>query len=338
MYGLFSTIATRPAIDKQRVGKQMIGLGSTPEGIQNNEIMYELLYEMVWQHEPITDQLDWVHRYVTRRYAISSIMDRLPTVYSAYDLLLATVYNCTSGQWGVTKSFIELTPSLNMNRTGFMATSIWYDNQLLQIAATQLLNATDVMLNENRDPAGIDRYLYDVIDVTKQWLSNRLIYYHAMLVNNGYKRKDLTVMKEYGSIILTLISDLDTLLATNHNYLLGRWINDARAWGNSIDAGNDLEWNARNQVTLWGPDGEIADYASKLWTGLISNYYLPRWQLFIESLTTAVQQGQDWNEAAYDTAKRQREQDWQWSREKFPLSPQGKTIAFANYVLNKYSK
>ena len=29
------------------------------------------------------------------------------------------------------------------------------------------------------------------------------------------------------------------------------------------------EYNARNQITLWGPNGEIDDYAAKNWAGLI---------------------------------------------------------------------
>ena len=40
-------------------------------------------------------------------------------------------------------------------------------------------------------------------------------------------------------------------------------------------------FNAKNQVTLWGPDGQIADYASKPWAGLVRTYYFARWSKFI---------------------------------------------------------
>ena len=30
------------------------------------------------------------------------------------------------------------------------------------------------------------------------------------------------------------------------------------------------------QITLWGPNGEIMDYAAKQWSGLFSSYYTPR--------------------------------------------------------------
>jgi hypothetical protein len=29
------------------------------------------------------------------------------------------------------------------------------------------------------------------------------------------------------------------------------------------------EYNARNQITLWGPRGEIVDYANKQWAGMV---------------------------------------------------------------------
>ena len=46
-----------------------------------------------------------------------------------------------------------------------------------------------------------------------------------------------------------------------------------------------FEYGARNQITLWGPTGEIMDYAGKQWSGLISDYYFPRWKLFFDYLS-----------------------------------------------------
>ena len=37
---------------------------------------------------------------------------------------------------------------------------------------------------------------------------------------------------------------------------------------------------------MWGPIGEINDYAAKQWGGLISEYYYKRWKLFLDSLNT----------------------------------------------------
>lgn len=32
--------------------------------------------------------------------------------------------------------------------------------------------------------------------------------------------------------------------------------------------------NAKNQVTLWGPNGEIKDYANKQWSGEYLKFFL----------------------------------------------------------------
>ena len=44
--------------------------------------------------------------------------------------------------------------------------------------------------------------------------------------------------------------------------MLGRWQAWARSWADSgaDEVRNNLEYNARNQLTLWGPTGQINDY------------------------------------------------------------------------------
>ena len=230
-------------------------------GIFQNELMYDLLWEMVFRSEPIVDIGEWTAEYVRRRYALPD--GGFESVYAAYDILLATVYNCSTGQWGVTKSFVELSPSLQMNSTGFMPTALWYDNAELQSAVALMLQAADDMRLVQK--VGRERYEYDVIDFTKQWMSNLLVGYHAQLVD-AYSRRDNSSLAAVGRTVLSLIEDWDALLNTNVHYLLGTWIRDARQWGATVDEQDWLEWNARNQITLWGPDGQIADYASKVRT------------------------------------------------------------------------
>jgi len=86
----------------------------------------------------------------------------------------------------------------------------------------------------------------------------------------------------------------DTLLASDSNYLLGNWINDARKTAPTNSSKNvvdNLEFNARNQITMWGK-GNIEDYASKEWAGLVGDYYLTRWKMFTSYVLDVVQSGQ----------------------------------------------
>jgi|EP01044_Picomonas_judraskeda_P019536 hypothetical protein len=59
-----------------------------------------------------------------------------------------------------------------------------------------------------------------------------------------------------------MLDDYDALLSTDTNFMLGRWQAWARSWADpGADAVKDnLEYNARNQLTLWGPTGQINDY------------------------------------------------------------------------------
>ena len=51
---------------------------------------------------------------------------------------------------------------------------------------------------------------------------------------------------------------MDSVLGTCEQFLLGRWISDARARGSTAAEKDLFEYNARNQVTLWGPHANVS--------------------------------------------------------------------------------
>ena len=55
----------------------------------------------------------------------------------------------------------------------------------------------------------------------------------------------------------SLLADMDKLLSANNRFLLGHWLADAKSWATDNAESKLLEYNARNQITLWGPDGEV---------------------------------------------------------------------------------
>ena len=61
-------------------------------------------------------------------------------------------------------------------------------------------------------------------------------------------------------LLLSLLNDLDMLLASDSHFLLGTWIQAARANGVTDQEKDLMEFNARNQITLWGPNGEVNVY------------------------------------------------------------------------------
>lgn len=49
----------------------MVGVGITPEGINQNYVMYEFALDRAWQHLP-TDVPKWINEYTLSRYGIQN--------------------------------------------------------------------------------------------------------------------------------------------------------------------------------------------------------------------------------------------------------------------------
>ena len=109
-------------------------------------------------------------------------------------------------------------------------------------------------------------FRFDLVDLSRQFLVNFAgkLYADAM---EAYQAKDILSLAGFKLEFINLLNTLDTILGSNEHFLLGRqWLNPAK----SIPGANDedkiqYEYNARNQITLWGPEENIRrsviDYA-----------------------------------------------------------------------------
>merc|ERR1711920_673070 len=82
--------------------------------------------------------------------------------------------------------------------------------------------------------------------------------------------------------MLDIIDGTDLILADFEYFRLDSWINNARRFGRDKQEKDYFELNARNLITRWGPNGEINDYSSREWNGLMSGYYKIRWKTFFD--------------------------------------------------------
>ena len=106
------------------------------------------------------------------------------------------------------------------------------------------------------------------------------------------------------------------LVGTREEFLLGRWLDEAKRWGKT-EAERDLyEWNARNIITLWGTkctEGQNDDlnlYAYKEWQGMFSSYYLPRWKEFFARLNRSLATGVPFDRQPFAADICRWEQEW----------------------------
>ncbi|KAI0362277.1 alpha-N-acetylglucosaminidase [Trametes cingulata] len=281
-------------------GSSMKGIGLTMEGQEGNELVYDILLDQAWSSTPLNIST-YVNGWASRRYPVKHLPQ---AALDAWRILSTTVYNNKDPSTQATiKGIYELAPALMglTNRTGHHPTAIPYDTNSTVLAALKLLVKAG-----SQQPAlrAVPEFAYDVVDVARQLLSNRFTDLYTTLVktyNSASSNAD--AVRTAGQPLITLLSDLDTLLYTNPNFLLSSWIADARKWSHgSRSYAAYLEYNARNQVTLWGPDGEINDYASKAWAGLVGTYYKKRWEAFVDYLVESKMTGQAYNATEVSSA------------------------------------
>ena len=138
--------------------------------------------------------------------------------------------------------------------------------------------------------------------------------------------------------MLEMISDLDRLLASNENFLLGKWINGARS---SVKHASEMvqdlyEFNARNQITMWGYQQNIEDYASKQWAGLVGDYYMRRWKLLIAFMMDSIMKGTELDFDAYERERFLLESSWNQEHTNYPTEATGNSLLIAYELYNKY--
>jgi hypothetical protein len=147
--------------------------------------------------------------------------------------------------------------------------------------------------------------LYDFVDVTRQAATMFFSDVHRQFNGVGFQMQMRThtvtaSLGQLGGHMLTIISTLDTLLGTNVNYLLGTWTSRAVALSQDATEADLFLYNAKNQLTLWGPYAQICDYAAKAWSGLYLDYYYQRWSYMISTIISVSEGKGSWNAGSYE--------------------------------------
>jgi len=181
-----------------------------------------------------------------------------------------------------------------------------------------------------------DSLIHDIAKLGSQVIEDMLTpVYNDMI--NAFNNKSLNALLSNGFKFLGMINDIDTLLATDRYSLLANWIESAKLLGVNNNEKTILEFNARNQITLWGPTGQITDYANKNWAGLVSSYYYIRWGSFLNYLQICLDRKQPYDDPTYFNDVMKFQLDWNHDNAIFPTHPVGDVIALSEKLIKKYT-
>eukprot|EP00300_Choanocystis_sp_HF-7_P024069 c25466_g1_i1.p1 GENE.c25466_g1_i1~~c25466_g1_i1.p1 ORF type:complete len:842 (-),score=191.56 c25466_g1_i1:50-2575(-) len=336
LHGNIDAIASNPITARNAAGDLMVGTGITMEAIEQNPVMYELMNEMGWRSQ-LFDATDWLHSYANTRYG-----GNFPNAISAWNVLKKASYSrefSWEGQWIGGKR-----PDLNMG----------YDTSQDPTGVAQAFRLFTFSAFDSGN-SRIGGWSYDMVDIGRQFLSNTFFdLYQSLLAvlqscptppsgapvttcSSGTWADCETRVLALKRAMLGIFDDMEALLSCDVNYLLGHWIESARQWGDTDDEKNALEFNARNQITLWGPNGEINDYASKAWSGLVGTYHRSRWELFLNTTLKAISLGKHIDLSKYYEEVIQLGRDWCNDTTPFPTQPSGPPAPVAQRIVDSYS-
>ena len=302
---------------------RMIGIGLTMEAIAQNPVMYELMMQHAWQQDPV-DLDRWLPAYARNRYgAENGYAD------SAWTVLRRTVYNGEKIRDGA-ESIVTGRPTLDSE-------AVW-TRTTLNYAPADLLPAWDFLVRAAPVCGASEGFRFDLVDVTRQVLANYALPLQRQWVA-AYRRRDRVGFDTCSASFLRLIGDMDTLLRTRADFLLGSWLADARAWGKTPAEKNRFEQNARDLLTLWGGAASpLHEYANRQWSGLLDDFYKVRWEKFIRALDEDLRTGVPADLSALDTTLA----SWEWAwvnrvgGKPFPQKTQGDPVRTALRLYQQY--
>ena len=293
--------------------RNMLGVGSTLEGLDVVQFPYEYVFDKVWTHSDEGNQ-KWIDELADRHTGFTS-----PSVRKAWQILFNEIFIQVPSTYCILPC---RSPIFNDNHSD--RTKIKYPAQRLEEVWSLLLDIPQCERNELQ---------IDLIAVGRQVLGNKFLIVKSEF-DAAYTAKNMALLKQKAYEMEELLSDLDCLTSFNTRCTVNKWIDDARTLGRNAEMKNYYERNARYLITLWG--GHLSDYANRAWSGLIGSYYSGRWHLYIHDVLASAQTGKPFDQKAFDEKREQFEQTWVHSTSPISLPNRNDLLTFCKMMFPKY--
>ena len=176
----------------------------------------------------------------------------------------------------------------------------WYDVAAVRTAWKQLV----AFGSSGHFSSGVlpETLKYDIVNVGREVLA-KISSHKFNVLSNASTAAEVAAA---GAALKELAADVDGLLCADFGFTLGWWVEAALALGTTANEKANLEWSARAQVSTWlpacppsqwptpsgnvsnqvtgtcGTRSDLADYSNKQWGGLVSAFYSPRQQCYVD--------------------------------------------------------
>lgn len=250
----------------------IVGYGAMPEGLNNNSIVYEYIYDLPWTQgeQPVND---WLTKYLNARYG----QEPSKAVFKAWELLLESVYNV---KYWETRWWNDRAGAYLLFKRPTATISEFKGNPGDK---KKLKEAMDILTKEARKFNKKNFINYDLIDAERHYYS-LCIDEDLIECVKAYKEKDILKGDQLFKKIEKQALDIDAKMKGQPLNSLDQWVKSAADYGSTTEVSNLYVKNAKTLITLWGGEGHLNDYASRSWNGMYKGFYWPRWKMFLEAL------------------------------------------------------
>lgn len=260
----------------------MAGIGLMPEGVEMDEVLFDIVADLAFRERPYEEE-EWLRGWILRRYGSCP-----SAVLEGWRILKNEIYLADTSGIPRESAFCSR-PSLSVKMvSAYSSETFNYDPRRLEEACRLLLEGWDAL-------QGSEPYRLDVTDCVRQAVANRGWKYIEGL-QKAFLSGNAANFENFAAAFLSLYSVQEKLVSTDRHMLLGPWLEQARSCGTVPEEKAFFEWNARTLLTLWGDrKGAIGlhDYAAREWSGLLEDFYRPRWESFINLLRVSLLTGRE---------------------------------------------
>ncbi|AKJ64670.1 alpha-N-acetylglucosaminidase TIM-barrel domain-containing protein [Kiritimatiella glycovorans] len=297
------------------------GTAYTGEGLSTTPAYFAVMMEMMNWRDEVPDRDETYRQYADTRYG-----RKLDKAREAWRLLGETLFDRGA----------PFDPMVHAPDRVWAEGTFW--GQPLEPRERALAGtALSLLLGCRKELAGNPQYEFDLVGLMRDLMSARN---HDVVqaMHAAWEDGDRAGMEARFREFRRQMEEVERLIGTQDEFLLGRWIAAARARADNPDDADLYEYNARNIITLWGSEKRnIRDYAYRHWQGLISDYYIPRWERFVEYLR-AQPEGASFDRAAAKRHMVEFEAAWCRRRNPFPTEPSGDPVAITADLFHRYAE
>lgn len=310
--------------------KGLTGMGTLSEGLETNPLHYALFCDRLWTRDDIHVD-EWLKSYARQRYGSSP-----DSVVEALQVLARSIYQPVRSQEGCTESIICGRPSWEVRKA-----STWSSGERYYKLEDIVKAARGYVKTGADHPELLEKetFRYDLVDVVRQVLADAA-FYQLQQVKEAFDAGNEKSYRKQVGIFLSLVRDMDALLATDRQFLLGTWQAKALNLGKTAREKSLMDRAAKMLVTTWidkAPQG-LNDYSNRQWSGLLADFYLPRWKNFFDSQLDVLTGMKNRETAAREYREKtvREELAFAGNGKIYPVKPSGSPLAVADRVMNVY--